>query len=51
MQIVDKTRKESEKRFLVEGQALLFVQFGQDKYEDGENLRQVVDLRLIIVDS
>lgn len=51
MQVVDQTREKSEKRLLLERQALLLVQIGQNKHKNGQNLGQVVNLRLVIVDA
>lgn len=51
MEVIDETREEPEKRFLLECGTLFFVQVGQNEDKDGQYLRQVVNLGLVIVDS
>lgn len=51
MQVIDKTREESEEWFLLEHDPLVFVHIGQYKNKDGQNFREVVDFCLVIVDA
>lgn len=50
VEIVQQAGEEPEERLLLEGGALLFMHVRKDEHEDGQDLRQVVDLRLVVVD-
>ena len=50
MKIVEETREEPEER-LLEEIGILLVHIGQDKHEDGKNLREIGHLGMFIVDT
>lgn len=50
MEVIEQAGEEAEERLLLE-QGLLFMHVGKDQNEDGQNLRQVVDLCLVVVNS
>ena len=51
MQVIEEAGEEAEERLLLEVRALFFVHVGKHDHEDGQDLRQVVDLRLVVVDA
>ena len=51
MQVIDKTREETEERLLLEILSLLLVQTRQHKDKDRQDFRQVVNFCLVVIDS
>jgi len=51
VQVTDKTGEKSEEWLLLEQNTLFLVHVRQDENEYRQNLREVMDLRLIVVDS
>jgi hypothetical protein len=49
MEIVDEAGEKSEERLLLESRPLLLMQVGKNENKDGQNLRQIVHLGLIVV--
>ena len=49
MQITEEAREEPEERLLLEVRALFFVHVGEHQNDDGQNLCQIVNLRLVVV--
>jgi len=49
VEIIDQAGEESEEWLLLELRPLFLMKVGQNKHKDGQNLRQVMDLHLLVV--